>query len=145
MIRIRPYKTTDANTILSWCQDERAFYQWTAGVMGNYPITNDEFAFVENLMPFTAFDENGVMGFFTFRNPSEATDELRLGFVIVNPSKRGAGYGKAMLQQGLKYAFEIYGAKRVSLVQRILSLFMLSVGFDFSCKEQNRRRSGGYG
>lgn len=115
MIRIRPYKATDANTILSWCQDERAFYQWTAGVMGDYPITNDEFAFVENLMPFIAFDEKDVLGFFTFRNPSEATDELRLGFVIINPSKRGTGYGKAMLQQGLKYAFEIYGAKRVSL------------------------------
>ena len=25
MIRIRPYKAADANTILSWCQDEIAF------------------------------------------------------------------------------------------------------------------------
>ncbi len=115
MIRIRPYKNTDAKTILSWCQDERAFYQWTAGVMGNYPITDTEFAFVEHLMPFTAFDENGVLGFFTFRTPNECMDELRMGFVIINPTKRGAGYGKAMLQQGLKYAFEIYGAKSVSL------------------------------
>lgn len=115
MIRIRPYKATDADTILSWCQDERAFYQWSAGVMGEYPITNEKFAFVENLMPFTAFDENGILGFFTFRNPGEATDELRMGFVIVDSGKRGAGYGKAMIQQGLKYAFEIYGAQRVSL------------------------------
>ena len=66
MIRIRPYKNTDAKTILSWCQDERAFYQWTAGVMGEFPITDNEFSFVENLMPFTAFDENGVLGFFTY-------------------------------------------------------------------------------
>ena len=115
MIRIRPYKATDANTILLWCQDERAFYQWTAGVMGHYPITIDEFAFVENLMPFTAFDEKGIVGFFTFRNPGESTDELRLGFVIVDSDRRGEGYGKAMIQQGLKYAFEIYDAKRVSL------------------------------
>lgn len=50
-IRIRPYKSTDANTILSWCQDERAFYQWTAGVMGEFPITDNKFSFVENLMP----------------------------------------------------------------------------------------------
>lgn len=34
MIRIRPYKSTDADKILLWCQDERAFYQWSAGVMG---------------------------------------------------------------------------------------------------------------
>lgn len=115
MIRIRPYKSTDANDILSWCQDERAFYQWTAGVMGNFPITNNEFKFVENLMPFTAFDEDGILGFFTFRNPNELVDELRLGFVIVSPSKRGQGCGKAILQLGLKYAFDIYGAKKVSL------------------------------
>lgn len=115
MIRIRPYKSTDANDILSWCQDERAFYQWTAGVMGNFPITNNEFKFVENLMPFTAFDEDGILGFFTFRNPNELVDELRLGFVIVSPSKRGLGCGKAILQLGLKYAFDIYGAKNVSL------------------------------
>ncbi len=115
MIRIRPYKSTDANTILSWCQDERAFYQWTAGVMGEFPITNNEFSFVENLMPFTVFDENGILGFFTYRNPNDNMDELRMGFVIVAPNERGKGYGKAMLQLGLKYAFEIYGAKKVSL------------------------------
>lgn len=42
MIRIRPYKTSDAEAILSWCQDEKAFYQWTAGVLSNYPITQKE-------------------------------------------------------------------------------------------------------
>ena len=39
-------------------------------------------------------------------------DELRFGFVTVNPHKRGKGYGKAMLQLGLKFAFEIYRAKK---------------------------------
>ncbi len=28
MIRVRPYKDTDADTILSWCKDEKSFYQW---------------------------------------------------------------------------------------------------------------------
>ena len=115
MIRIRPYKTTDADIILSWCKDERAFYQWTAGVMGDFPITNNEFSFVENLMPFVVFDDDGILGFFTYRNPNENMDELRMGFVIVNPDKRGKGYGKEMLRLGLKYAFEIYGASKVSL------------------------------
>lgn len=115
MIRIRPYKAADADTILSWCSDEKAFYQWTAGVIGNYPITQKEFSFVESLMPFTAFDETGIFGFFTLRNPDKSLDELRFGFVIVDPGKRGKGYGKAMLRLGLKFAFEIYGAKRASL------------------------------
>ncbi|MCI8494808.1 MAG: GNAT family N-acetyltransferase [Lachnospiraceae bacterium] len=115
MIRIRPYKITDVNIILSWCQDEKTFYQWTAGVLGNYPITQKEFGFVDTLMPFTAFEESEVIGFFTLRTPNESLDELRFGFVIVNPQKRGKGYGKAMLRLGLKFAFEIYGAKRASL------------------------------
>ncbi len=97
MIRIRPYKTMDAATILSWCQDEKAFYQWTAGMLGKYPITQKEFCFVETLMSFTAFDETGILGFFTLRNPGESLDELRFGFVIVNPNRRGKGYGKEML------------------------------------------------
>ena len=115
MIRIKPYRTSDVDTILSWCQDEKSFYQWTAGILGNYPITQKEFSFVESLMPFTAFDETGIVGFFTLRNPDESLDELRFGFVIVNPHRRGKGYGKAMLQLGLKFVFEIYGAKKVSL------------------------------
>lgn len=57
MIRIRPYKDSDVDTILLWCQDEKAFYQWTAGILGNYPITQKEFCFIESVMPFTAFDE----------------------------------------------------------------------------------------
>ncbi len=115
MMRIRPYKALDADTILSWCQDEKAFYQWTAGRFGDYPITQREFCFDESLMPFTAFDEAGIVGFFTLRNPDESLDELRFGFVIVNPHRRGKGYGKAMLQLGLKFVFDIYGAKKVSL------------------------------
>lgn len=76
MIRVRPYKATDADTILSWCQDEKAFYQWTAGILGAYPVTKNEFCFVESLMPFTAFDETGIIGFFTLRNPVGFSDAV---------------------------------------------------------------------
>ena len=95
--------------------DEKAFYQWSAGVLGNYPVTPKEFAFVEKLTPFTAFDETGIVGFFTLRQPGENADELRFGFVIVKPDMRGKGYGKEMLRLGIKFAFEVYKAKRVSL------------------------------
>ena len=115
MLRIRPYKTADAEIILSWCRDEKAFYQWTAGILGDFPITPNAFRFVESLMPFTALDETGIVGFFTLRQPGGTSDELRFGFVIVNPAVRGKGYGKTMLKLGIKFAFEIYGAKRVSL------------------------------
>ena len=63
MLRIRPYKASDADTILSWCQDEKTFYQWSAGILGNYPITQNEFCAVESLMPFTAFAKQDLLVF----------------------------------------------------------------------------------
>ena len=39
MLGLRPYKKEDADTILSWSKDGKDFYQWGAGIMGNYPIT----------------------------------------------------------------------------------------------------------
>ena len=115
MLRLRPYNVHDADTILSWSNDERAFYLWSAGVLGEYPITKEQFGFVNHLMPFSAIDDDELVGFFTMRKPTEGYDELRFGFVVVDPVKRGKGYGKAMLQLGAKFAKEIYGAKRVTL------------------------------
>ena len=115
MIRLRPYNVNDADRILSWSSGEQSFYMWSAGVLGEYPITREQFGFVNHLMAFSAIDDDDLVGFFTLRRPTESHDELRFGFVIVDPGKRGTGYGKAMLQLGVKYAKEIYGAKRVSL------------------------------
>ncbi len=83
MIGIRPYKASDVDTILSWCQDETAFYQWTAGILGNYPITQKEFCFVESLMPFTAFDETGIVGFFTLRNSDERDIDTKSSWCLL--------------------------------------------------------------
>ena len=115
MIGIRPYKPADAATILSWCRDEKAFYKWSAGVLGDYPITEEKFKFVEALMPFTAFDEDKIVGFFTLRNPGESREELRFGFVIVDDSRRGAGIGRRMLQMAIRYAADFLKAKRITI------------------------------
>ena len=115
MIRIRPYKSTDASRILSWCRDEKSFYMWSAGILGDYPVSEKEIQFVENLMPFTAVIDDEIIGFFTLRYPNESIEELRLGFIIVDPDKREKGYGKEMIQQGLNHAFKVEGVKKVSL------------------------------
>ena len=115
MLRLRPYKKDDAETIMSWIKDEKVFYKWTAGILGEYPISVEQFNEVSNLMAFTAIDDNEIIGFFTMRRPNEFFEELRFGFVIVDSEKRGQGYGKKMLELGLKYAKEIFGANKVSL------------------------------
>ena len=89
--------------------------KWTAGVLGEYPISAEQFNTVSNLMAFTAIDDNEIVGFFTMRRPNEFFDELRFGFVIVDSKKRGREYGKNMLKLGLIYAKEIFGVSKVLL------------------------------
>jgi len=115
MLRLRPYNIKDSETILSWAKDEKTFYQWTAGVLGEYPLSTVQFNAVSERMPFTAIDDNEIAGFFIMRRPTESFDVLRFGFVIVDPGKRSQGYGKKMLQLGLIYAKEIFAAKKVTL------------------------------
>jgi RimJ/RimL family protein N-acetyltransferase len=83
--------------------------------MGTYPITTKEFQFVEALNAFTAYDENEIVGFFTLRKPNDSVNELRIGFVIVDPAKRGKGFGKEMMRLGIDYAFNQEKADVLSL------------------------------
>lgn len=121
MLRIRPYRRNDSERIATWCQDITVFYQWSEGRMGDYPVLPERIEQAvsgridnEKYFPFTAFDETGPVGFFTLRQPNEA-DELSFGYVILSPQTRGKGYGKQMLQLGIKFAFELYGTAKVSL------------------------------
>lgn len=116
MLRLRPYHPDEAAAVLSWNTDERSFYQWTAGVLGSYPLTTEAFNAVSRYMAFIAIDEHAPVGFLTLRMPNDSFDELRIGFVIVDPAKRGRGYGKKMIQLAARYAKEIFAAKKVSLI-----------------------------
>lgn len=115
MIRIRPYRNSDEAEILSWKLDEDTFYKWSFGWLGEYPLTQEKFRKTADYSRFIAMDGPDVVGFFTVRNPEQKLHELRFGFVIVDPDRRGQGIGKTMLQMGLSYAFSVYQAKRVSL------------------------------
>ena len=113
MIRLRPYKDSDAETVLSWCGEEKAFYQWTAGVLGAFPLTKERFAGLGKLMRFTALDDQEIVGFFTLRNPKPTQDEVRFGFVILDPNRRGQGIGKEMLRLGLVLPRMFMGQRRL--------------------------------
>ncbi len=115
MIRIRPYVASDEEKVLSWCDSEDTYYKWTAGTLGAHPITPDKFRKMSDMMRFTAMNGDVPVGYFIMRNPNGAIDELRIGYVLVDPSRRGAGVGKAMLRLGLSFAFELYRATKVTL------------------------------
>ncbi len=126
MFRLRPYKAIDAKTIIAWCKDEVSFRRWTSDRYDHFPITEDDmnqkyFAYngdcpdADNFYPMTAFDDSGTVGHLIMRFTDEQRMTLRFGFVIIDDSKRGKGYGKEMLQLALKYAFEILRVEKVTL------------------------------
>lgn len=122
MLRLRPYKACDGDTIVSWIKDETAFYQWSADRYDHYPITGEDmnaqyhsFAYADNFYEMTAFDETGIVGHLILRFTDEEKKILRFGFVIVNDTKRGMGYGKEMLQLAIRYAFDIIKAEAITL------------------------------
>ncbi len=126
MLRLRPYKNIDAETIVTWCKDEETFRKWTGDRYESYPITaedmnrkyvdfNGDCEEPDNFFPMTAYDENGIVGHMILRFRNEEKTVLRFGFVIVDDAKRGKGYGKEMLQLALKYAFELMKVERVTL------------------------------
>ena len=126
MLRLRPYKKCDAKCIVSWIKDEVSLRKWSADRYGTYPITPDDMnkKYVDNngdckeednFYPMTAYDETGVVGHLILRFTDEEKRVLRFGFVIVDDTKRGKGYGKEMLLLAIKYAFEILKAEKITL------------------------------
>lgn len=122
MLRLRPFRSPDANEIITWTSEPDEFYKWSAGVLGSFPVSKKRLLEAVSgredntrYFPLTAFDENGLVGFFTIRTPGADDKKIRFGYVIVNPAKRGLGYGKEMLNLGLRFAFDIYGADEVGL------------------------------
>jgi len=122
MLRLRPFRAPDAEEIITWTSEEGEFYKWSAGKLGDFPVSKERLLEAVSgredntkYFPLTAFDENGLVGFFTIRTPGEDDKKVRFGYVIVNPAMRGKGYGKEMLNLGLKFAFEIYGSDEVGL------------------------------
>lgn len=126
MLRLRPYKNSDAKTIITWCKDEAAFRKWTSDRYEVFPITEDDMnkKYIDNngdciepdnFYPMTAFDENGLVGHLIMRFTDQKKTTLRFGFVIVDDTKRGMGYGKEMISISLKYAFEIFKADKVTI------------------------------
>ena len=126
MIRLRQYKSCDAIKISEWVKDKDVFLKWGGELFGEFPISsevidekyrlkNGDCKEPDNFYPWTAFDENGVCGHFIMRYLNGDNKILRFGWVIVDDSIRGKGYGTQMLQAGLKYAFEILDVDVVTL------------------------------
>ncbi len=127
MLGLRPYKPCDAEAIAGWIKDELTLRRWSADRFGDFPVSagdinakyidcNGDCAEPDNFFPMTAFDERGAVGSLIMRFvDGDARQTLRLGFVIIDDSRRGQGCGKELLRLALSYAFNILRVGKVTI------------------------------
>lgn len=119
---LRPYQPSDAAVITSWLKSEYLMRQWCADRYEHYPVTPDDmnayytrYIDGQRSCALTMVDGDDIVGYITLRIPSDDSKEQRLGFVIVDDSKRGRGLGKTLVSMAVEYAFRTLGATKVSL------------------------------
>lgn len=119
----REYIESDAEIILTWIKNEREFRLWSADRYDSYPISakqiNDNYkSSKENSLfyPMTLEDNKKIVGHLILRNPSnEDSKVVRLGFIIVDVSLRGRGYGKKLINEAIKFAKGNLNATKITL------------------------------
>lgn len=133
MLRLRPYKNTDASAVVSWIDSEGLFDEWSLGELGDYPPDVDTFnAFSQKvsndktIIQLIAADDDKTVGYITLRYLQSDLNRLRMGSFILDPACYGHGYGFGMVSLALKYAFDILKATSVTI--------LLSAANDFSLK-----------
>ncbi len=122
MLRLRPFKMGDAKYLMNWFTDERSFKMWSADKF-DYPLSEeqlrnykemyeeDEFGWI-----FIALDEKGTpVGHLLMRMADYEKNSVHFGFIVVDASMRGKGYGSEMVRLAVQYAFEILKVKMVTL------------------------------
>ena len=118
MMTLRPFNINDVPTILSWCKDKHAFRLWSADRYKEFPAQPEEMIEQyegENMYPLTAVADDEIVGHILLRFPSEDKSVIRFGFVIVDDSKRGMGYGRRLLQLAIDHACNQMGVKTITL------------------------------
>lgn len=121
-MRIRPFKVCDQPIAAGWIPNARQFSMWSADLL-RYPLDATqlealrlEYEAMENGWLFTALDAAGrPVGMFMMRNADYEKNSVHMGFILVDPARRGQGFGKAMVRLAARYAFELLGAERLTL------------------------------
>jgi len=122
MLRLRPYKRSDAAYIMQWVPDEQANVAWCFNQL-DWPLDQAAFdryqARIEeepNSWIMTALDEAGTpVGCLSMKRANYEEGRVHLAAIIVDSSRRGQGLGTELLHLACRYAFDLLGLTRVTL------------------------------
>lgn len=122
MLELRPFQPADAAKIISWIDSETTFYRWSAGRYGAFPIVSDTLIqayadcdAVNGPFPMVMLDDGEPVGHFIIRYPSDDRTTVRFGFVLLDASRRGKGYGKKMIDLAIAHAFDHMHAQHITI------------------------------
>lgn len=153
MIRLRPLKRRDCESIVLWLQEERQFSMWSMGTF-HYPLTiaqlEDYMVQVEreeDAWSMAALDKEGrLVGHFAVRKANYQENCAYLGFIVVDPEQRGKGFGKEMVTMAVRYAFEVMKVNKVTLnvieENRAALACYLSIGFQVKERIEQKNLGG---
>ena len=119
----RNYQESDAEEILKWINGEREFRLWSADRYDKYPVVSDDINNNYNkcksqglFCPMTLVsDDDKIIGHLILRKSNKGEHAIRLGFIIVDNSLRGKGYGKKIINEAIRYAKENLNADEINL------------------------------
>ncbi len=125
MITLRDYKESDAKTIVKWLEDEATFRMWAADRFPSFPLTesalNEKYITLNGdcekgcFFPLTAELEGEIIGSMILRFTDKAKRVIRCGFVVIDDTKRGKGYGKEMLRLAIQKAKEDFNVEKITI------------------------------
>ena len=121
-MKLRKYIDSDANEILKWIKTEKDFKMWSANRYDSFPITPAEMnlnyfncSSTGTFFPMTLIDIDKIVGHIVLRYPTDNKDIIRFGFIIINNTLRGKGYGKLLIKEAIKYAKDVLLVKEITL------------------------------
>ena len=115
MLSCRKSTSEDSKTVVSWLSDETSFEFWSGGRF-LYPMTKEQLDDFYNDTQYTGMivENDGVpIGHFFIQKLN--TNKYKLGLIIVDPSQRGKGYGRRLVEEAIRYCKDNYNADAVML------------------------------
>lgn len=123
MIRLEPFTPVDIDRLLGWIRSPEELMLWTASSFG-FPLTREHIeshlrdsAERGDRQIFKGMEQRSgeIVGHIELGAIDPRNHSVRIGRVLVDPTRRGQGLGDAMMRAALDLAFRELGAHRVEL------------------------------